>query len=88
MTQKNLLNQAISFSSKTNDYVVGNVQLGNWFNDYWPTIYPTYYPTTVYVEDKMSKAFRISKTLMDKKLVTMVTIKDFIELVMSIEKEL
>lgn len=43
----------------------------SWWPTYWPSVY----------EDRHAKAFRIVKVLMDKKLVGLKTIKQFVDLV-------
>jgi hypothetical protein len=75
-----------------NDVYVNNgncvTPLNQWWSDNWQPCYHWYYPQITVYEDKMSKAFKICKTLMDKKIVTVKTIKDFIDLVDTISREL
>jgi hypothetical protein len=57
------------------------------WND-WCTHYHYYQNYCSPTEDRMSKAFRIVKSLMDKKIVEAKTVKQFIDLVDTISKEL
>ena len=67
-----------------------------WFSDWynpWPyqPIIEHYYPSCIghwSSEDTISRAFKIVQKLIDKKVVKAETIKDFIELVNLIAKEL
>lgn len=58
----------------------------DWCNHYH--YYQSYCYPTEDREDRMSKAFRIVKSLMDKKIVEAKTVKQFIDLVDTISREL
>ena len=47
-----------------------------------------YYPNYIVAEDKTTKAFRVAKNLIAKKLVKCTTIKQFIDLIDTITSEL
>ncbi|MFA5321168.1 MAG: hypothetical protein WC373_00730 [Smithella sp.] len=64
----------------------GNFTIG--WNDLWNTYHHYCYPTTIYQEDKTSKAFRIVKSLMDKKVIELKNIKEFVDTVDVIVREL
>ena len=76
------VNQAITVSANTGNYMVGGQPIYNWWiKDYVPNYYP-HYNTITYpvIEDKGKKAYEIAKGLMDKKLVVVTRVKQFTEL--------
>lgn len=82
----------ITYSDQTKDFVVEGTDntihefctVSNWFYGFW---HPYHYHTTV-VEDKTKKAFNITKKLMDLKIVKCNTVKQFVDMVDMIIKEL
>ena len=84
---KDVSNCSFQYSGGTAN-VYDNVQ-NCWvpWND-WCNHYHYYQNYCNMVEDKMSKAFRIVKSLMDKKIVEAKTVKQFIDLVDTISREL
>ena len=69
--------------------VLDSVPIGDWWENNKRICLPTYYTTTVlHTEDKMEKAFKITKQLMENKLISLRTIKQFIEFIEVISKEL
>lgn len=92
LSRLGLQNLAITYSDNTKDYMVeGNYNtiqdvcnVDHWFYGFW---YPYYYHTNI-VEDKTKKAFNITKKLMDLKIVKCNTVKQFVDMVDIILKEL
>lgn len=79
-----------SLTAKDNQvgyYGVDNVWYPWHWNDYC-TIYPTYYPSITFTEDKMSKAFKVVSKLVEMKIINNITIIKFIEIVNEITKVL
>lgn len=79
-----------SFGTTVSESTLG--WAGDWYNP-WPyqPIIEHYYPSCIghwSSEDTISKAFKIVQKLIDKKVVKVAKIKDFIELVNLIAKEL
>lgn len=82
------------------NYVVGNFppyqypelpqyDLNDWWYRHYPKVWHYWFPTLPTVqEDKMTKAFNIAKSLMDNKKINIITIKDFIDMVDLIVKQL
>lgn len=84
LTTQDLANMQSSFSQGTTGGGVSTTALypGN-------TIYYPYYQTYWYERpDKTSQAFRIVKALMERKLINLLTVKQFVDLVDEIVKVL
>jgi hypothetical protein len=89
LTQYTISNR-ISGATATVDFQIYN-QVDNCYilwNGWWETYHYYCYPETIYAKDKTSKAFRIVKSLMDKKVIELKNIKEFIDTVDVIVMEL
>ena len=86
-------NTAISWNANAGDVqLYGNAGTGDYWtvpqvHDYYHTYwYPQYYPTIVYEQSKVDKAFKILQKLQEKGVINITKVKTFIELVDEITK--
>ena len=87
-------NSMMMWSGNAGGYVGDNI--GSGIGDYWnvPQVhdyyqyhwYPQYYPTIVYEQSKVDKAFKILQKLQEKGVINVTKVKTFIELVDEITK--
>ena len=80
-------NASLNMSWGGNANVTGTM----WYDPKWyQPVLREYYPvyTSYWQDNKIEKAFKIMKVLVDKKLIEPKTVKEFIELVNDIAKEI
>lgn len=85
-------NAIVNYSSLDNVINCGELSLNwDWYQNHWYPYYQPYYvsyPIYISNKDKFEKAFKIAKSLLNKRLVSSRKLKDFIALVEEIAKEL